>query len=255
MDVKKLASFSASWLIFGLAALSGAAVAEEPATAQPGASKPAVHDMSAHGNEPTEGMKCDHQGSMMKSPGGPHAGRMMCGQKGEMCDHKAGMAGEQGAEMMCNHEAGMAGDHKAGMACDHKADMMGGPMAGMMGGYGAGMSRLPLIMSLDLTDDQRSRINKLADALQRSNRAAKGSIMQESAKLRDLYAADKRNPSAIGKVYQKIFDRERKMIEATITTQNRIEEVLTPEQRTQLKNKRQEARNAEARHAHNHPAH
>lgn len=276
MNVKNLAS-SASWLIFGVAALSGVALAAEPATPESVASKPAMHDMSVHEGEHTEGMKCNHQDSMMKA----HDGGMMCGQDGKMCDHKAGMSGEHGAGMMCNHEAGMACDHKggmmsdhkagmpcahkagmmsdheAGMPCDHKGGMMVGRMAGMMGGYGAGMmglSRMPLIMSLDLSDDQRSRISKLSGELQGRNLATKGSIMQEAAKLRDLYAADKRNPAAIGKVYQKMFDMQRKMIEATITAQNRIEEVLTPAQRTQLKDMRKEATHSTT-DAHDHAAH
>ncbi|OGS94515.1 MAG: hypothetical protein A3H31_00500 [Gallionellales bacterium RIFCSPLOWO2_02_FULL_57_47] len=125
------------------------------------------------------------------------------------------------------------------MMCDHKGGMMGGQMGGMMGGHGAGMMGSPhahMIMSLDLSDEQRSKIVKLSDELKHDNWATKGLIMDESAKLRDLYAADKRDPSAIGKEYQKIFDLKRKMIEATIASQNRVEAVLTPEQRTQLKN-------------------
>ena len=92
-----------------------------------------------------------------------------------------------------------------------------------------------MILSLDLSDDQRKKINQLSDELKQKNLAAKSKIMDVSSKLRDLYAADKRNPSAIGKEYQKIFDLKRKMIEETISTHNRIEETLTPEQRDQLK--------------------
>jgi Spy/CpxP family protein refolding chaperone len=41
--------------------------------------------------------------------------------------------------------------------------------------------------------------------------------------------------SEIGQEYQKIFDLKRQMIEAYIDTQNRIDEILTPEQRAQMK--------------------
>ena len=126
-----------------------------------------------------------------------------------------------------------------GMMCDHKGGMMGGKMGGMMGDHGAGMmrgmARMNMVMSLDLNDGQRSKINKISDELKHDNWATKGLIMDESAKLRDLYEADKRDPAAIGKEYQKIFDLQRQMIEATVTAQNRIEELLTPDQRTQLK--------------------
>jgi Spy/CpxP family protein refolding chaperone len=129
-------------------------------------------------------------------------------------------------------------DHKDGKMCDHKDGMMGGQMGGM-GGHGDGMkrgaARMHMVMSLDLSDEQRSKINKLTDELKHDNWATKGLIMDGSAKLRDLYEADKRDPAAIGKEYQKIFDLQRQMIEATITTQNRIEELLTPDQRAQLK--------------------
>ena len=133
--------------------------------------------------------------------------------------------------MMCDHKAGMMESHADGMMCDHKGGMMEGHDAGMM----MGSHHMHLIMSLDLNDEQRSRINKLSDELKHNNRATRGLIMDESAKLRDLYEADKRDPSAIGREYQKIFDLQRKMIEATVTAQNRIEEILTPEQRTKLK--------------------
>lgn len=230
MNVIKTAFFSTSCLIFGVAALSGSAFAAATAAA-----KPMVHDMGAHSIEQPSGMKCDHQGSMMKANMG-----------GMKCDHKDGMK--------CDHEGGMKCDHMGAMKCDHKGGMMGGDGAGKMCDHKGGMmgghpSHMRIVMSLDLNEDQRSKINKLSDELKHNNWATKGLIMDESAKLRDLYAADKRNPSDIGKVYQKIFDLKRKMIEATITTQNRIEEILTPEQRAQLKDMRHKGP------MHDHPMH
>jgi hypothetical protein len=254
MDFGKIVFFSASWLIIGVASVSGAAFAADQAAAQPGAHDMSAHHMGAHemavANEEQKGGEaccgemggkmCDHKGGMM----GGQMGGKMCDHKGGMtgCDHKGDMMGGHMGGMMCNHKGGMPG-------CDHKGGMMGGHMGGMMcdhkGGMGegrcagmAGSGHMHMIMSLDLSDEQRSKINKLSDELRHNNWTTKGLIMDESAKLRDLYAADKRDPSAIGKEYQKIFDLKRKMIEATITTQNRIEEVLTPEQRTKFKGMR-----------------
>jgi len=140
-----------------------------------------------------------------------------CGQMGDgMYAHKGAMMGGKMSGAMCDHKGGMAGQHRPWMKMASR--------------------QVHMIMSLDLSDGQRRKINKLSDDLQHGNREAKGKIMDISAKLRGLYAADKRNPSAIGKEYQKIFDLKRKMIEATIATQNHIEEILTPEQRAQLKN-------------------
>jgi Spy/CpxP family protein refolding chaperone len=124
-------------------------------------------------------------------------------------------------------------------------DMMGsghghGMMGGMMdGGYGGGMMmespRMNMVRSLDLSDDQRARINKLTDDLQHKNWERMGLIQDETAKLRDLYEADKRDPKAIGNEYRKIFDLKLQMIEAMVDTQNHVEELLTPEQAAKLK--------------------
>lgn len=238
MDISKIAFISASWMIFGVASLSGTSfAADSSAISPPGGHDMAAHHMAAQDEEQKAGggccgemggKMCDHKGGMMG---------------GKMCDHRGMMGGQMGG-MMCDHKGGMMGGQMGGMMCDHKGGMAEGRCAGMMGS-----GHMHMIMSLDLSDEQRSKINKLSDELKHNNWATKGLIMDESAKLRDLYAADKRDPSAIGKEYQKIFDLKRKMIEATITAQNRIEDVLTPEQRAKLKNLRDSAP------MHDHPMH
>lgn len=216
MDISKVAFFSASWLIIGVASLSVPSFAADAPAETPAVSHSGAHDMMAHNMMGGQmgGMKCDQMGGMK------------CDQMGgKMCDHKDGK--------MCDHKGGMMGGRMGGMQCNHKGGMMGGH-GGMMMGSG----HMHMIMSLDLNDDQRSKINKLSDELKHNDWATEGLIMDESAKLRDLYAADKRDPAAIGKEYQKIFDLQRKKIEAMITAQNRIEEILTPEQRAKLKDLR-----------------
>ncbi len=124
--------------------------------------------------------------------------------------------------------------------------MMGGGMGMGMGGgmMGHGMGgmmdspRMHMVMSLDLTDDQRAKINKLYDDLHHRNWETQGKIMDEATKLRDLYEADKRDPKAISAEYQKIFDMKRQMIEAMVDTQNHVEELLTPAQLAKLKEMR-----------------
>jgi Spy/CpxP family protein refolding chaperone len=97
-----------------------------------------------------------------------------------------------------------------------------------------------LLSILTLSKEQQSQIHNLADELKHKNWATQGLINDESAKLRDLYEADKRDPTAIGKEYQKIFDLKRQMIEAYLEIQNRIEDTLTTEQRAKLKDARRE---------------
>lgn len=115
---------------------------------------------------------------------------------------------------------------------------------GMMGEQGSDMMMEPnmhLLGALALSKEQHSKINQLSDELKHNNWTTLGLINDETAKLRDLYEADKRDPAAIGKEYQKVFDLKRQMIEAYLNTQNRIEEILTPEQLAKLKNARLEA--------------
>lgn len=232
MNMKKTAFLLSLGLSVGLGTLSGASFAADSTAKKPTASKPMAkpkaHDMNDH---------CDmhDSGKVDGKKSGMMGDRMMSGHMdGEMCDHEGGMMGG-------DHKSGMMGDHMGGKMCDQEGGMTGGGhMSGMMGGYGSGMMlespQMNLVKSLDLSGEQRSKINKLYDTLKHNNWATMGLIMDESAKLRDLYEADKRDPSAIGQTYQKIFDSQRKMIEAMIDTQNHVDELLTPEQRTRLKN-------------------
>lgn len=243
MSMKKIAFLLAFGLCTGYSAISFAA--DSPAT-KPAASKPSAKStpQSALKGGMMDHKMCDHMKGMMAKPDGGRMGGMMSGETGgtktgQMCDHMRGMKGEH----ECEHMSSGMGGAKNTQMCDHMQGMQGGQMCDHMGGMkgsheaGAMMEspHIAMASALDLSDEQRSKINKLSDELRHNNWTAKGLIMDQSAKLRDLYGADKRDPSAIGREYQKIFDLKRKMIEAMIDTQNRVEEILTPEQRTQLK--------------------
>jgi len=235
MSMKKTTFLLAFGLCTGYSCLSFAA--DSPAT-KSAASKPSIKPTTQ--NALKGGMMdhkmCDHMKGMMSKPDSGSMGGMMARESGgskdsQMCDHMKGMMSKSGGGnmggQMCDHMKGMKGDQE----CGHMGSMMGGHEAGAM----MESPHVGRIMALDLNDEQRSKINKLSDELRRNHWAAMGLIMDESAKLRDLYGAEKRAPSAIGKVYQNIFDSKRRMIEAMIDNQNRVEELLTPEQRAQLK--------------------
>ncbi|MBZ0131506.1 MAG: Spy/CpxP family protein refolding chaperone, partial [Rhodocyclaceae bacterium] len=114
---------------------------------------------------------------------------------------------------------------------------------GMMGGgYGHGMMGQGMmgqgmmgwqqgLPGVSLDDKQRKAYNAINDDLRRKRWELMGRTMDEQAKLRDLYEADKRDPAAIGAAYQRIFDLQRQMIESTVASHNKIEGLLTPEQR------------------------
>lgn len=135
---------------------------------------------------------------------------------------------------------------------DYSTGMMGPGMMspGMMGGYsgmrhgmgmmgsgmmGPGMGMMGAFYALDLNDDQQKKLTQIQDGLRKQHWELMGKIQDEYAKLRDLYAADTRDPAAIGAQAQRIFDLRRQMIESSVDAGNRMEGVLTAEQKAQLR--------------------
>ncbi len=164
-------------------------------------------------------------------------GRHMWGMNEDDCDSQH--------DHRRHHGYGMRDHSGMGMMGGFAGRGMGGPGYGMMGGMGTGMLMGPdmrLLEELDLSQEQQAKINKVADKLRHDNWATQGLLNDETAKLRDLYEADKRDPAAIGKEYQKVFDLKRKMIETYLEAQNHIEDVLTPDQRDVMKEARHEMR-------------
>jgi Spy/CpxP family protein refolding chaperone len=127
--------------------------------------------------------------------------------------------------------------------------MMYGPgMMGMMGGYGMGPAMMgggygmgPGTMRgwamayLDLTDDQQSKIEKLGDELRHKQWDLVGKMMDEQAKLRDLYGAPKFDRNAIAAAYKRIGELRQQAIEARLDMLGKVEGILTQEQRDKLR--------------------
>ncbi len=130
----------------------------------------------------------------------------------------AGLGPEQMPEMMRQVPYGYGGWH------------MGSGMTG-----GMGMMQVVPYGVLDLSDEQRTKINKIQDALRKEQWDRIGKIMDEQARLRDLFAADEPDAKKIGAVYNAIFQLRRQMIEARIESMNRIRGLLTPEQREKVR--------------------
>ncbi len=135
-------------------------------------------------------------------------------------------------------------DDMHGLMHEHGMGMMGGgggmgfgdgASMGMMDGYNRGMMGLGPISMLDLTPDQRSKLNKIRYDLRKQHWAIMGKIIDEQAKLSDLYAADKPDPKKIGAVYGGIFDLRRQMIETQIDAMNRAKDILNKDQLNKLK--------------------
>lgn len=152
--------------------------------------------------------------------------------------------------LQAQEQSGMMDEDMPGMMSG--MDMMGGGM-GMMGGsgMGGGMGMMggqgmcgsmgmmhggmgPLRM-LNLTAEQRTKINTIRDGLRKEHWAIMGKIMDEQAKLRDLFEAEKPDTKKIGPVFDTIFSLRKQMMLSSIDAKNSVREVLTKEQLDQLK--------------------
>ena len=107
---------------------------------------------------------------------------------------------------------------------------------GMMGAYGPrygqrgfGILRLP-----SLTDQQRQQIVQIENDLRKKNWPLMGKLMDEEATLREMYSTGEPNPAAVGAQYRKISALRRQMLENAVAAHNRIDGLLTKEQRGQL---------------------
>lgn len=119
-----------------------------------------------------------------------------------------------------------------------RGGMMGGYGPGYGHGYGPGMMGLGPLQALDLNEQQLAKINQLQDETRRKNWSVMGKLQDEQAHMRDLFSADKRDPAAIGKQAMKIAELRRQLLEASVEAHNRIEALLTKEQKDQLRSYR-----------------
>jgi Spy/CpxP family protein refolding chaperone len=119
--------------------------------------------------------------------------------------------------------------------------MMGyGAGRGMMRGYGYGMGPGAMMPDawaggLDLSDEQRAKIHQIQDETRKRHWALMGSMMDQQAKLRDLYEAPQRDNAAIDSTYQAIEGMRQQMIDSSAEAHKRIEAVLTKKQLEQLR--------------------
>ena len=110
---------------------------------------------------------------------------------------------------------------------------------GMMGGYGGygmgpGMMGYGALNGLDLSDEQRSKIDKIFDAERKQHWGIMGQMLEAQNKLRDLYNADQPDPKKVGAAYGQIAKLRQQMLETHVQASNQVQQVLTKEQREQL---------------------
>ena len=111
-----------------------------------------------------------------------------------------------------------------------------GSSPGMMGAYGMGPGMMGYAGSVDLSADQRTRINAIRDETRKQHWTMMGEIMDQQVRLQDLYDVPKTDSAAIEQAYKRIGELQRQMYESSIDAHKRMDAVLTDEQRERLRN-------------------
>jgi Spy/CpxP family protein refolding chaperone len=125
--------------------------------------------------------------------------------------------------------------------------MMGPGMMGGYGGYGMG----PGMMwgygpgygtgsgpALNLSDEQRSKIDKIQEDTSRKQWELMSKMQEEQGHLNELFYSDKRDDAAISKTYKKVSELRQQMFDNSLAARKQVDGVLTKEQREQLRRSR-----------------
>jgi len=96
---------------------------------------------------------------------------------------------------------------------------------GMMGGYGPGYA------ALDLTDEQRKKIDAIQEEVWSKQGELMGRMHAQSYRMHDFGKAD---DAAARKAFDEMATAHKQMFETRLEAHKRIDAVLTPEQRKQL---------------------
>jgi Spy/CpxP family protein refolding chaperone len=108
---------------------------------------------------------------------------------------------------------------------------------GMMGGYGPGygmghgMMGWGNFQGLDLSKDQKAKITQIRHEMHAKQWAVMGQMMDAQDKLQELYDAENQDSAAIKKQYKVIEDLRLQMVDNSVDAHNRINSILTKEQR------------------------
>lgn len=105
-------------------------------------------------------------------------------------------------------------------------------------GMGNMMGMMPMLMhgfnGLKLNKQQRHEIRSILRDLRKKNWKIMEKNMELSDELADLYTARPLNTPAIAALYDKIFTQKKQMIITMLEARNKMESLLTDEQRKEL---------------------
>jgi len=133
-----------------------------------------------------------------------------------------GMMGGYGPGMMSGYGPGTGGGYGPGMM---GPGMMG---PGMTGGMGYGM-----LNQLNLTAEQWNKVSQIQQDQTKKHWDLAGKMHEEAFKLQRLMGAEKRDNAALVNQHKKMQEMQTLMFQANLETQDKIEGVLTKEQKAQ----------------------
>ena len=111
--------------------------------------------------------------------------------------------------------------------------MMGGLMHSV--GKGPPRPRFHSLWQLDLSDEQRRKINAIHDELHKKHWELMGRVHDQRTRLRDLYEVEPYDAKKIGAAYGEIGKLRAQRVEAEVDALNRAIVLLTAEQKARLK--------------------
>jgi len=133
---------------------------------------------------------------------------------------------------------GMMGGGGPGYGPGYGSGMMGGGGPGFGPGFGPGRGYGPganMLESLNLSDEQRDRIQVMQEENRQKNWTAMGQLRTDMFALRRMYYADKVDANAVAEQQKKVDELQRQMLKSRLESRNRVEALLTPEQRKQFR--------------------
>jgi len=130
------------------------------------------------------------------------------------------------------------------------AAMLSAPVGaqGMMGGYGPGYGMGPGMMggygpghgysALNLSTEQRARLADIEREVSRKQWDVMKKMHDQDFHMHDLFGSGAVDETRARKTYQVMSEAHKEMFETMLEARKRIDSVLTPEQREQLRRSR-----------------
>lgn len=108
------------------------------------------------------------------------------------------------------------------------------------GGYGMGRGMMGMggLRGLNLNEEQKSKIGQIRKEMQKKHWSLMEEMMDARDKLDELYDAEKQDAAAINKQYKVIEDLRRQMVESSVDAHNKINSLLSKEQREKFQERR-----------------